>query len=189
MKKSVTYICILTAIFFLTVDVFSASSRKKYFSRPQLGVWYGPITPVFDTGEHVESDLGGGAFFRYNLPYDPLKLGLDTSYQRYDSQGVDALRLVPVYLNLVYLLPFDLPVKIQLKGGAGLCNVYMEPDEVSQWDPMYMFGTEVSFPAGKMANIALRIDYLCIYEEYLAGATTNGYVINAGISLYFNLNL
>ncbi|HNX25653.1 MAG TPA: outer membrane beta-barrel protein [Spirochaetota bacterium] len=189
MKKTIINICVFTAVLFLVTDVSAASSRKKYFSRPQIGLWYGPVTPILDTGEHVESDLGGGAFFRYNLPYDPLKLGIDSSYQYYDSKGVDRLRLIPVYFNLLYLLPIDLPIRMQLKAGAGMCQVYMEPDETKQWDPMFMAGTEISFPAGKMANIALRIDYLCIYEEYLDGATKNGHVINAGVSLYFNLNL
>jgi hypothetical protein len=54
---------------------------------------------------------------------------------------------------------------------------------------MFMTGLEVSFPAGQTVNIAMRIDYLCIYEKHLSGAETNGYVINTGISLYLNLNL
>jgi len=176
----------------LLLPAFEASaeiSRKKYFSKPQIGAWYGPITPVGDTGKHVDPDLGGGLFFRYNLPYEPLKIGMETAYESFSSQGVDSLRLIPAYMNLLYLLPIDLPVKIQLKAGGGFCHVNMGPDNVSQWDPMFMAGTEISFPAGKLANIALRIDYLCMYEKYLNGATTNGYVINAGISLYFNINL
>jgi hypothetical protein len=189
MKKSIIYITVLSTVFILAADVFAASSRKRYFSKPQIGLWYGPVTPMLDTAEHVDSDLGGGAFFRYNLPFEPLKLGIDTSYQYHGSEGVAELRLIPVYFNLLYLLPIDLPIRIQLKGGAGLCNVYMEPDETSQWDPMFMGGAEISFPAGKMANIALRIDYLCMYEEYLDGANKNGHVVNAGVSLYFNLNL
>lgn len=189
MKKSIICISVLTAIFFTSIDVFAAVSRKKYFSRPQIGLWYGPITPIMDTGEHVETDLGGGAFVRYNLPYEPLKIGFDVSYQNYQSKGVDELTLIPTYFNLLYLLPINIPVKLQLKAGAGLCNEEFKPDGTKQWGPMFMAGTEVSFPAGKLANIALRIDYLCLYEKHLQGATTNGYVINAGISLYFNINL
>ena len=189
MKKSIIYVSVLTAVFFIATDAFSASSRKKYFEKPQIGVWFGPITPIFSTSENLDTDLGGGAFVRINLPYDPLKIGFDTSYQTYKSKGVDSLKIVPAYLNLIYLLPFNLPVKMQLKAGGGFCRVNMAPDNVSQWDPLFMAGTEISFPAGKFANIALRIDYLCIYEKYLSGAPKNGYVINAGISLYFNLNL
>ncbi len=189
MKKSILSLCVLFSLVFVVNESYADSSRKKYFVKPQIGAWYGPITPLFDTGEHVESDLGGGVFFRYNLPWDLLKVGIDTSYQHYDSKGVYDLKLVPAYLNFLFLVPFDFPVKIQLKGGGGLCHVTMVPDEVSQWDPMFMAGVEVSFPAGKLANIALRVDYLCIYEQHLKGAIENGYVINAGISLYFNLNL
>lgn len=189
MKKNLIFACIVMAVFSLATDAFPATSRKKYFLKPQIGLWYGPITPIYNTGEHLNTNLGGGAFFRYNLPYEPLKIGLETSYQRFESDGVDSLRLYPIYMNLIYLLPIDLPVKIQLKGGGGFCNVHMEPDEVTQWDPMFMGGIEVSFPAGKLANIALRIDYLCLYERYLPEEPKNGYVINAGISLYFNLNL
>jgi hypothetical protein len=189
MKKFIINAGILLAVIFVAADVYPAGSRKKYFTRPQVGAWYGPVTPIYDTGEHVNPDLGGGGFVRYNLPYEPLKLGFDASYQKYSSKAVDSLRLVPAYFNLLYLLPFDFPVRFQVKAGAGWCNVYMRPDEVKQWDPMFMAGLEVSFPAGQTANIALRIDYLCIYEEYLGGAKTNGYVINTGISLYLNLNL
>jgi len=189
MKKNIIYISVLIALFFPGADAFSEIARKKYFTKPQIGLWGGPITPILSTGDHVDTDLGGGAFFRYNLPFDLFKVGIDSSYQSFSSKGVDKLRLVPVYMNLLYLLPFDLPVKIQLKGGGGLCHVDMEPDNINQWDPMYMAGAEVSFPAGKVANIALRIDYICLYEQYMQGAKKNGYIINAGISLYFNLNL
>lgn len=174
---------------FTAMDLSAAVSRKKYFNKPQLGIWYGPVTPIFGTAELIESDMGVGLFFRYNLPFDSVKLGLDTSYQEYKSTGVNGLTVFPVYLNALYLLPFDLPVRLQGKTGAGMCHLYMEPDGVNQWEPMFMVGAEVSFPAGKLANIALRVDYLFIYEEYMKEATENGHFINAAISLYFNFNL
>jgi len=189
MKNFFTFIFFTVVLLVIASDATSAPSRKKYFTRPQVGLWYGPVTPVQETAEHVDANLGGGAFMRYNLPYEPLKLGFDSSYQRYESRGVDSLRLLPNYFNLLYLLPFDFPVRFQIKAGAGWCNVHLEPDNVSQWDPMFMTGMEISFPAGQTFNIALRIDYLCIYEKHLEGAETNGYVINTGISLYLNLNL
>ncbi|MCL1864918.1 MAG: porin family protein [Spirochaetes bacterium] len=187
MKKSKIYILILSVIFLITTDIFAASSRKNYYLKPQIGAWYGPVSPVMNTARNLDSTLGGGIFFRYNLPYAPLKIGLDSSYQSYDSKGVNEVRLIPVYANLLYLLPIDIPLKIHIKGGAGLCNIHMEPDKVKQWDTMFMFGSEVSFPAGRRVNIALRIDYLNIYEEYKRDAKVNGHFINTGISLYFNL--
>ncbi|HOP63023.1 MAG TPA: outer membrane beta-barrel protein [Spirochaetota bacterium] len=191
MKKHLAVLCLSVFILSLCTELSAASSRKKYFSKPQIGLWYGPVAPMYgtETADYLEPSLGGGAFFRYNLPIDSLKLGLDSSYQQYDSEGVNEIRLIPVYTNLLWLLPINLPIRVQLKGGAGFCKVRMEPDDINQWDPMFMAGAEISFPAGKLANIALRLDYLMIYEEYLEEGTDNGHFFNAGISLYFNLNL
>ncbi|HOK02239.1 MAG TPA: hypothetical protein PKX79_09895 [Spirochaetota bacterium] len=181
----VFFICISACV----PELFAQSSRKKYFSKPQIGLWYGPVTPIFETSEYLKPDLGGGVFFRYNLPYDPLKIGIDSSYQSYGSEGVNSVTLIPLYGNLLWLLPIDLPIRFQLKAGGGACKVKMQPDDIEQWEPLLMLGTEVSFPAGKLANVALRLDYLCIYEEHMNGGKKNGHFFNAGISLYFNLNL
>ncbi len=189
MKKNGIVFLITIIIFLITADLFASGSRKRYFNRPQLGVWFGPITPMFETGETLEPALGAGAFFRYNTPIDDLKIGFETAYQSYDSSGVNSLRLIPAYMDLVYLLPINLPVRTQIKGGMGFCHVHMEPDDIKQWDPMLSTGLEISFPAGQLANIALRIDYLFIYEGHIKGSKNNGHVINAGISLYLNLNL
>ena len=186
-KKIIIHILILAGIFLITTDVFAASSRKNYYLKPQLGLWFGPVTPVLDTARSLEPSLGGGAFFRYNLPYQPLKIGIDSSYQYYDSKGVNEMRLIPVYANLLYQLPIDIPLKIHVKAGSGLCNIYFKPDEVKQWDLMFMLGAELSFPAGRTVNIALRVDYLNIYEKYKKDAKVNGHFVNSGISLYFNL--
>ena len=187
MKKSIIYILILSGVILVTTDIFAASSRKNYYLKPQVGAWYGPVSPIMSTARNLDSDLGGGIFFRYNLPYNPLKIGLESSYQAFDSKGVNEMRLIPVYANLLYLLPIDIPLKIHIKGGGGLCKIYMKPDDVKQWDAMFMLGTEISFPAGRRVNIALRVDYLNIYEEYKKDAKVNGHFINAGISVYFNL--
>ena len=187
MKRIIISILILSGIFLITTDIFAASSRKNYYLKPQIGAWYGPVSPVFSTADNLDTTLGGGIFFRYNLPYQPLKIGIESAYQYYDSKGVNEVRLIPVYGNLLYQLPIDIPLKIHLKAGAGSCNIYMEPDEVKQWDLMFMLGTEVSFPAGRRINIALRIDYLNIYEKYKKDSKVNGHFINTGISLYFNL--
>jgi len=189
MKNRFVILILASIVLFSAADLSAAVSRKKYFTNPQLGVWYGPVTPIFKTADLLNPDMGIGLFFRYNLPVESVKIGLDTSFQEYKSDGVNGLTMFPVYANALYLLPFDLPVRLQLKAGSGMCHMYMEPDEISQWDPMFMTGLEVSFPAGKMANIALRVDYLFIYEEYMDGATENGHFINAAISLYFNFNM
>jgi len=187
MKKYIIHILILSGIFLITADIFAASSRKNYYLKPQAGLWYGPISPVMSTADNLESSLGGGIFFRYNLPYEPMKIGIDSSFQRYKSKGVNEVMFFPVYANLLYQLPLDIPLKIHVKGGAGFCRIYMKPDSVNQWDGMFVLGSEVSFPAGRRVNIALRIDYINIYEKYKKDATVNGNFVNAGIAIYFNL--
>lgn len=189
MKNKLITILLTVMALLVVADLYAAGSRKKYFSNPQLGIWYGPVTPLFDTAEILNPDMGAGLFFRYNLPSYSWKIALDTSYQKYKSDGVNELTMYPVYMNLLYLLPIDIPVRLQVKAGAGMSYMYMEPDEISQWDPMFMTGVEVSFPAGKVANIALRLDYIYVYEDYIKGAKENGYFFHAAVSLYFNFNL
>jgi len=181
-------IIFILSFLFISVSAFAINNRKDYFLNPQLGLWFGPITPISHTRDAVDTDLGIGAFFRYNLPFRPLKIAYNFSYQQYKSKGLNELTLVPNYLNLLYLLPLDLPVRFQLKAGAGSSYVKILPDQVSQWDPLLMGGLEVSFPAGRIVNIALRIDYLYIFEGHIDGADYGGHVINTGISIYFNIN-
>ena len=183
--KKILFIFIL--MFLFSNNLFAG--KKDFFLKPQLGLWFGPITPIYTTGENVDTfALGVGGYFRYNMPIDSLKFGLDVSYQYYGSEGVNELELVPVIGNLIYLIPFDLPVRFQVKGGAGMSWVQIMPDDSSQWDPVFMAGVEMSFPAGRVVNIGLRIDYLYVYEGYIEGSSRGGHVINSGITLYFNVN-
>ncbi|MDY6970534.1 MAG: hypothetical protein SVR08_18050 [Spirochaetota bacterium] len=182
-------------LIFLFIIIFFSDTeaqrrrRTDYFLKPQVGLWFGPITPIYTTNEDVDTNLGGGLFFRYNTPLQTLKLGLDTSYQYFESNGVNTLTLWPVYGNLVYRIPLptQFPLTIQLKAGAGTSYVKIRPDRIDQWDPLLMAGFEFSFPAGKVVNIGLRIDYLMIYEQHIDGANKNGHVIDTGITLFFNI--
>lgn len=177
-------------LFFLAVTSQTAEARRgdsESYLRPQIGLWFGPITPVFSTGEVVDTDLGVGLYFRYNTPYKPLKIGVDASYQNFRKrEGVNELTLWPVYGNLLYKLPIRFPLTFLVKAGAGGCNVRIEPDDKRQWDPMGMIGFETSFPAGRVINIGIRIDYLFIYEGR-AGGGRNGHIVNTGLTVYFNL--
>ena len=187
--KSVKYI-ILFVILLTTTTGFSRTRRGvDYFLKPQVGLWFGPITPIYTTGNDVDTNLGGGLFFRYNIPVKSLKAGIDGSYQFFKSRGVNTLSLWPVYGNLLYRLPSfkRFPVRLQLKAGGGASYVKIRPDRVHQWDPMGMLGVEGSFPAGRVLNIGLRIDYLLIFEKHINGSKKNGHIINTGITLYFNL--
>ncbi len=185
MKK---YILLLfTAFLLLSSDVFALRSKKDYFLKPQVGLWFGPITPIYTTHEDVDTNLGGGLYFRYNTPFRYLKFGIDGSYQHFESDNDNRLYLIPIYGNFVFLLPLNLPVRFQFKAGAGATYVHMKPDDVRQVDPTFMLGWEFSFPAGRVVNIGLRIDYLQIYEKHIDGANKNGHIINSGITLYFNI--
>ena len=186
-KSHIIRYVFVCAIVFNAAALYAVRDRSDYFLRPQVGGWFGPVTPILDTAHLVDTALSGGIFFRYNTMFSPFKLGVDSSYQNYKSKGVNQLTLVPIYGSLLYLLPIDLPLRFQLKAGAGGCYVYILPDKYGQWDPVFMFGFEVSFPAGRIVNIGLRIDYLLIYEGYIKGSRNNGHVINAGIMLYFNI--
>jgi hypothetical protein len=177
------------AILGYSSTAYAIRSRKDYFLKPQVGIWFGPITPVYTTEEHLDAAIGAGIFVRYNTPWRLLKIGLDTSYHKFESDGVNELTTIPVYGNLIYLLPLNWPVKIQLKAGAGSGYVHMMPDDSSQWDPVFMAGAEISFPAGRLINIGLRIDYIHFYEGYADNYKEGGHIVNAGLSLYFNINL
>ncbi len=188
-QKNIFKVILILLSLLSASDLFAVRSRKDYFLKPQVGFWFGPITPVYTTAEDLDTAIGGGVFMRYNTPFKPLKIGFDVSYQRFESPGVNKLEAIPLYGTFIYLLPFQLPVKLQIKAGAGAGNVYIEPDKSRQWDPLFVGGVEMSFPAGRYINIGLRIDYIFFYEGYADGATRGGHIVNAGLSLYFNINL
>ncbi len=179
-------------VFLLIVSNATASfayrSRKDYFMKPQVGLWFGPLTPLGTTADQVDNSLGGGLFFRYNTPFRLFKVGLESSYQYFPSKGVNKLHFLPIHTNILFLLPFNLPVKIQLKGGVGAGWLRILPDDENRWDPIFNAGAEMSFPAGRLVNIGLRLDYFYIYEGYIEGSQYGGHIFNAGISVYFNLN-
>ncbi len=165
----------------------SAQDRKNYFLSPQIGGWFGVIAPLGQTANLIETNLGGGGFFRFNLPPDFLKLGLDVSYQNYKSRGVNELTFVPIYGTALFLLPLNIPLKIQLKLGAGAAYMQIKPDLSEQLEPIFIGGAEVSFPAGKFINIGLRLDYIYILEAGVVANAPGGHIFNVGICLYFNI--
>ncbi len=175
------------AFLLITANAFAYKERKDYFSKPQIGAWFGPVTPLGDLGKRVETNLGGGGFVRFTFPWQYLKFGVDSSYQQFKSKGVNELQFVPLYGNILFQIPVEFPVRFQFKGGIGGAWLSIKPDNKSGWDPIFMAGFEVSFPAGRIVNIGLRIDYIYIYEGYLKGSKTGGHIINTGIQLYFNI--
>ena len=181
-------ITLFVVFFVLTLDVEARKRRgRDPFQKFQTGLWFGPITPIYTTADDVDTSLGGGIFIRSATFLDYFKIGIDSSYQYFQSRGENTLSLVPVYGNLLFRIPLDFPLIFQLKLGAGGSWVKIRPDREDQWDPMFMAGFEGSFPAGRVVNIGLRIDYLLIYEKHIEGARRNGHIINTGITIYFNL--
>ncbi|MBP8082902.1 MAG: hypothetical protein KAZ87_06840 [Spirochaetes bacterium] len=188
MKKIFAVLLLFVSAIILWEDVSASSMRRRDdFMKPQAGIWFGPGMPLFELYDKVEPALGGGAFFRLNTPLTYFKIGGEVGYQKHKSQGVNAISLVPVYGNVLFLLPIKFPMNFQFKLGAGGVKVYIKPEEKEQFDPLLMAGLEVSFMAGRMVNFGLRFDCLVIYENRTSGAKHNGYFFNTGLTLYFNL--
>jgi hypothetical protein len=173
----------------LPTEVFAQFQRRDYFLKPQVGIWFGPTTPILKTADLIDNNLGAGMFFRYNTGFQPLKIGVESAYQYFSSRGVNRLHFVPVYGNCVYLLPLNLPVRIQAKAGVGGAWMKIKPDDESRWNPIMNAGVEFSFPAGRIVNIGLRIDHFYIYEGYLKNSIMNGNIINSGIQVFININI
>jgi len=190
--KKVTLICSLITVAIIFMSAMEASAqfqRRDYFLKPQAGLWFGPTTPILKTADLVDNNLGIGIFGRYNTGFQPLKIGAETSYQYFSSRGVNRLHFVPVYGNFVYLLPLNLPIRIQAKTGFGCAWMKVKPDDESGWSPIMNTGIEFSFPAGRIFNIGLRIDHFFIYEGYMKNSIMNGNIINSGIQVFVNINI
>jgi hypothetical protein len=166
----------------------SISEGDEPWTRPQIGLWFGPVTPVGPLWDKLNPYLGGGAYTRLPV-FEYGTIGADISYQEQPSNGTNHLDVVPMYGNFIFKLPINFPISFSLKAGAGSAWVMLRPQYRSQYDPLFMAGFEVSFPAGSVVNIGMRIDYLYLYETWQTRAQHDGYFINAGLTLYFNLDI
>ncbi|MFW5807961.1 MAG: outer membrane beta-barrel protein [Spirochaetota bacterium] len=185
MKRTIVTLILL--LFMIQVQLLAVRRRGDYFTRPQVGVQFGPYTPLFEVGEEVDSAIGFGAFTRIQIPRTPFKIGYDIMYHKHESMQNNALQLMPMYGSLQYRLPIDSPLNFQLRAGAGSTALWTEPDNMHRWDPTGMAGFEVSFPAGRIINLGLRLDYLLLYEKHLEGAEVNGHFLDASLCVFFNL--
>lgn len=186
MKKIVTTF-LLVLLCAVSSEAFARSRRSDPFEKPQLGIWFGPVSPIYITDEDLDTYLGGGVFLRTNSFIKGIKIGVDSSYQFFRSQGINELTMIPLYGNLLYRLPINMPLVFQLKMGMGGARLFFRPDDVTVWEPLFMCGFETSFPAGRVFNIGFRIDYLLIYENYIGNASRNGHFINMGITVFLNI--
>ena len=192
MHKRKIFPKLLTAVFILICAAISVQARVTDggdpMMRPQVGIWFGPVTPVYTLWDQLDPYLGGGAYARYGIFHNG-QIGFDASYQNHTSKGVKQLMLIPTYGSFIYRLPINTPIMFSLKAGAGAGYVKIMPENKSQFDPLFTTGFEMAFPAGPIVNIGLRIDYIFLYESYLPGARLDGHVVNAGLTLYFNLDI
>jgi hypothetical protein len=184
--KKILLIVIITA-FFLQSPLLAIRRRGDYFDRPQIGLKFGPASPLFEVSEAIDSTIGFGFFSRINIPQTEFKIGYDLGYQNHESKTENSLGMLPMYGTLQYRLPIDTPLNFQVRAGGGMTSLWSEPDGMSRWDPTGVGGFEVSFPAGKIINLGLQIDYLVLYEEHLEGSEVNGHFFSAMLCLFFNL--
>jgi len=177
-------------------QIFGEYEIDEWRFRPQIGIWFGPAAPVPGTkiAESLNTYLGGGMFFRFNIPSDNLWTELGVSYSNYRSDGPEKLYSVPYYAALSYLIPVETAVQFMVKGGVGLNYLYVKPEYKYNTHPILFIGTEFSFPAGKWVNIGLRGDYYFVYEKYLDAPkenpnfeVINGHFFNVGLMVNFNL--
>lgn len=189
MKKFLIFV-FSSCLFFLAGNLSALELRRDNFQKPQVGAWFGPVTPVGKTARALDAYLGGGAYIRYNFPWKYLKVGADASWQYMrDEVGDNRMYLAPFYGNLLLTLPINIPPKFQVKAGAGGAWIHIQPRDRSRWDPLFVVGGEMSFPAGRFVNIGLRVDYLHLYEQHLENSVVDGHVVNTGITISFNLNI
>lgn len=165
--------------------------------KQQVGIWFGPVTPLPGTeiSDFLDTYLGGGGFYRIALPSNELMTELGVSYSYYTSDTTAALASTPLYAALAYKLPFNLPVEFHAKAGvcANILKVY--PEKKYNTLPAFLGALEMSFPAGKWVNIGLRSDYYFVYEKYLDPPgdavnykMINGHFFNLGLMVNINLN-
>lgn len=180
-----------------TTAVYPQVETEGWRFKPQLGIWFGPVTPVPGSklSEVLTTSLGGGMFLRANIPSNTLRIEIGGSYSYYTSRTVARLHSIPVYGALVYTLPINLPLSFHVKGGGGGNFLRNYPEGAKNWLPFGYLGFETSFPAGKFVNIGVRADYYLVYEKHLSPPANNpnyeiynGHFFNFGLMVNFNLS-
>ncbi|HPK44771.1 MAG TPA: hypothetical protein PLV62_07310, partial [Spirochaetota bacterium] len=68
MKNNVLYgMLTILLVFIIAGNGYAQRKRGDYFLKPQIGIWFGPVTPVFSTADDVDTDLWGGGFMRFHI--------------------------------------------------------------------------------------------------------------------------
>jgi hypothetical protein len=178
-----------------SVPAFAQYEEKDFQLRPVAGFWFGPMTPFPGTeyADILSPALGGGAFFRLNIPSDNVLMEAGVSFYELTSLLTESLIEVPAYLAIVYKLPVDFALSFYFKAGAGMGYFLSKPEGNDGFLPVFYGGFETSFPAGKIANIGVRFDYYFVYESWMTAPTSgynlvDGHFLSIGIMANFNTN-
>lgn len=197
-RKKYKKIIIPFIIFFLSVSPMAAQSfdSDTWRLKSQIGLWFGPVTPIPGSAlsNVLDTNIGGGIFFRANIPTNDWLLEVGGSYSYYNSKTAALLHMAPVYGAMNYRLPINLPITIFAKLGAGGAYVKSMPDDKENWHPGALAALEGSFPAGKWVNIGIRLDYWFLYEKHVKPppnisnyTVVNAHLLNFGLMVNFNL--
>ena len=115
---------------------------------PQIGLWFGPVLPFPATAlsDVLTTSLGGGLFFRMNVPTDNLKTEIGTSISFYESSSTEALLSVPSYAAVSYTIPIDSPILFQFKLGGGINYIENQPERNHNALPAFFQVLKCLFP-------------------------------------------
>lgn len=151
---------------FLPSSLFAQSYGEA--ERHELGFWLGASTPLSagGLGDQLNSTIGGGIFYRVDWPW-VLFTELGAGYASYESRTTQRLNLAPVYGAFSYQLPLPFKLNLFVKAGGGQSSVEIQPENKSQWEPLYYGGLEGSLLASRSFRIGIRVDYFYIQESHL----------------------
>jgi hypothetical protein len=190
--KRFSFISILVVS--LASPLFAQYEEKDFQLHPVLGAWFGPMAPVPGTelSPILNTALGGGGFFRLNVPSNTFQLETGVSIYHLASLLTAELTVLPGYLALAYKLPIDFALSFYFKGGGGAGYFANKPEGNDGFLPVFFAGFETSFPAGKVVNIGARFDYYFVYETWMKPQANykmiNGHFFSIGIMVNFNTN-
>jgi len=178
----------------LTSPLLAQYEEEDFHLQPVMGVWFGPMTPFPGTelSKVLNAALGGGGFFRINIPSNTFQLETGVSFFTLTSLLTERLTVIPIYLAGVYKLPVDFALSFYFKAGGGMGYFANKPEGNNGYLPVFYGGFETSFPAGKVVNIGVRFDYYFAYETWMKPQANykmiDGHFISIGIMANFNMN-
>ncbi len=178
---------LMNAYFVLSIFVFSTlgisfissplqaqktkEDKKSIVSqyKQEIGGFFGIASAVPRTtlGRTLSSDFTGGAWYRINWPW-VFYLEAVFGGARLQSKEDLSARFFPMYGALGYRLPLRGKLDLFLKTGFGAAHIYIEPQKISGWEPLFTLGTELSISAANFIRIGVRLDYLLIIESNLS---------------------